>query len=260
MQYGICIQATVPVRETFSDKSQMINQLLFGDLFFIKEHHKGWALIETVDDQYEGWIDVKQVTGVTENWFDKTLKAEKIFVDDICSKVISSNGASIPVTLGATLPFYENKSFRIGNENYQYEGAVARQAVVASGEGVISTAKKYLEASYLWGGRSPFGLDCSGFTQIVFKMNGILLPRDASLQVNLGEEVNFIEEAIEGDLAFFGDEEGSITHTGILLGKDKVIHASGKVRIDKIDHHGIFNKETGEYTHTLRVIKRIFSS
>jgi cell wall-associated NlpC family hydrolase len=109
----------------------------------------------------------------------------------------------------------------------------------------------------LWGGKSPFGIDCSGFTQVVYKLNGYKLPRDANQQVNLGEPLSFVEEAEAGDLAFFDNEEGRIVHVGILLNNQSIIHASGYVRVDKFDHYGIFNQDTGKYSHTLRVIKRL---
>ena len=115
----------------------------------------------------------------------------------------------------------------------------------------------YLNSPYLWGGRSPFGIDCSGFTQMVFKLNGIKLPRDAYEQAEIGKTLNFIEETQKGDLAFFDNEEGKIIHTGIIIDKNKIIHSSGKVRIDNLDHYGIFNAETGKYSHNLRLIKKV---
>jgi cell wall-associated NlpC family hydrolase len=126
-----------------------------------------------------------------------------------------------------------------------------------SAQDIISTAYLLINAPYLWGGKNPFGIDCSGFTQIVYKLNGYKLPRDASQQVELGTPLSFVEEAEAGDLAFFDNEEGNIVHVGILLNNEQIIHASGSVRIDKYDHYGIFNKSLGKYSHSMRVIKRV---
>ena len=112
----------------------------------------------------------------------------------------------------------------------------------------------------MWGGRSPFGLDCSGFTQIIYKMIGIRIPRDASEQVNIGRALSFVDEALPGDLAFFDDEEGNIVHVGIIWKRNKIIHASGKVRIDNVDQFGIFNVDLKRYTHKMRVMKNIIES
>ena len=126
-----------------------------------------------------------------------------------------------------------------------------------SREKIVDNAMMYVNAPYLWGGRSPFGIDCSGFTQLVYKIGGKKLPRDAYQQAEIGQTLSFVEEAENGDLAFFDNEEGSIIHVGILLGENEIIHSSGKVRIDKIDHQGIFNVDTKKYSHKLRLIKKI---
>lgn len=126
-------------------------------------------------------------------------------------------------------------------------------------EGIVDSALSYLETPYLWGGKSPFGIDCSGFTQIVYKLNGIFIPRDASQQVNLGSSRNFRDEAQAGDLAFFDNEEGEVIHVGVVLENRKIVHASGKVRIDTLDHQGIYNQDLKKYTHKLRVIQNLLS-
>ena len=126
-----------------------------------------------------------------------------------------------------------------------------------SRESIVYTAMSLIHAPYLWGGRSPFGIDCSGFTQVVFKMNGLQIKRDAYQQVEIGDAYSFVEEAQPGDLAFFDNEEGRIIHVGIVIGENKIIHASGRVRIDHYDHYGIFTPERGGYTHNLRIIKNI---
>ncbi len=122
---------------------------------------------------------------------------------------------------------------------------------------MVNQALMFFNAPYLWGGRSPFGIDCSGFSQIIYKMAGIKIPRDAKDQVHLGVAISFVEEALPGDLAFFDNDEGNITHVGIIWEKNKIIHASGQVRIDNVDQFGIFNVDTKRYSHKMRVMKRI---
>jgi cell wall-associated NlpC family hydrolase len=120
-------------------------------------------------------------------------------------------------------------------------------------------AESFVNSPYLWGGRSPYGIDCSGLIQVIFKMIGEKLPRDASQQVTRGETVNFMNLTQVGDLAFFDDEEGNIVHVGMILPENRIVHSSGFVKIDRIDQQGIYNIETKRYSHKLRVIKRILS-
>ena len=122
---------------------------------------------------------------------------------------------------------------------------------------MLEFAMRFLRAPYLWGGRTPVGIDCSGFTQLIYKSIGIQIPRDASQQVELGQPLDFASEGQIGDLAFFQNEEGRIVHVGMVCAPGKIIHASGQVRIDKLDDTGIFNCDTGKYSHQLRIIKRI---
>ncbi|TAL61496.1 MAG: NlpC/P60 family protein [Bacteroidetes bacterium] len=198
----------------------------------------------------------------------------------------------IPIVLGSSLPKFKDKSFFLGKLKYSFEGEAifpfAKHKKKSSFGGVEEVSRWYLNTPYLWGGRSPFGIDCSGFTQMVYKLNGIKLQRDACQQAEQGKALSFLEEAKAGDLAFFDNEDGKIVHVGIIttsqpspkekesyaqssppLGEPKVgiqarreglnfniIHASGKVRIDKLDHQGIYNEEMKKYTHRLRVAKK----
>jgi cell wall-associated NlpC family hydrolase len=143
----------------------------------------------------------------------------------------------------------------INSTNYDFEGL--RVSGVKPKDNLVKTAYQYLNSPYLWGGKTPFGIDCSGFTQMVYKLNGYKLLRDASQQSTQGEVLSFIEESEPGDLAFFDNEEGKIIHVGIMLENNYIIHASGKVRIDRLDHLGIYNAEINRHTHRLRVIKKI---
>lgn len=258
MEYGICGQAVVPVRIQPGGHQEMVNQLLFGDLAIIKGSVKDWVLIETFDDQYEGWIDNNQIILIDKDQFNELITNDRHYSLELASEHTSEDlNSKVILTLGARLPHFQNSRFTLNNTTFVFNGEVRYTAEKLENNQLLDIAYKYLEAPYLWGGRSPFGIDCSGFVQVVFRMCGLYLPRDSSEQVGEGETVNFIHEAIAGDLAFFGNEEGDIIHVGILLNNHTIIHASGKVRIDKIDHQGIFNSEINKYSHQLRVIKRI---
>ncbi len=155
------------------------------------------------------------------------------------------------------MPNFKDGKLKIGDVEYSFEGHTSDMGIKKSVEDLKATAYLFLNAPYLWGGRSPFGIDCSGFTQLVYKLNGYQLPRDASQQVELGTPLSFVEEAEPGDLAFFDNPEGKIIHVGIILEENKIIHAHGKVRVDRLDHSGIYNVDRKLHTHKLRVIKKI---
>lgn len=179
-----------------------------------------------------------------------TIENEKITSQFPLSACVNSDKQLIWLLPGSTLPHFSESTFKINEQSFEYNGEFIQNDI-------LTTANHFLNAPYLWGGRSLFGIDCSGFTQVVFKIHGKKLNRDASQQAKQGETVAFRSAALGGDLAFFDNEEGRITHVGIMLNNDQIIHASGKVRIDLIDDHGIIHKETGRYSHKLRIIKRI---
>lgn len=255
MKHGICLQSIVAIREKPSEKSEMTNQMLFGDLFFVNEILGEWFLISTVDDSYFGWANSLQLHLISEEQFRKYAADTRVYsLIDSALSTSPDRANSFRFTLGSRLPFYENETFKIENILYSYKGEYVNKD---SDIKLIEIAKMYLGSPYLWGGRSIFGIDCSGLVQMSFKLKGKFLPRDATMQVKLGKTINFIEEAQEEDLAFFENEEGKITHVGILLDNKRIIHASGQVKLDDIDHNGIFNKNQKKYTHKLRIIKRI---
>lgn len=255
MEYGICNLSMVPCRKDPSDKSELVTQLLFGDLFKILAQKEKWLCIKPLYDEYESWIDIKQCQPLYEEVYESLLNAKTAVATDLV-QVLKNNetGQLFPIVAGSSLPHFKNNNVRIDKVNYTYEGSVAKETRPTR-EDLTETAYMFLNTPYLWGGRSPFGIDCSGLTQIAYKMCGIKLPRDAYQQAENGVLLNFIEEAQEGDLAFFDNKEGKIVHVGIVLKEGKIIHSSGKVRVDTFDHQGIFNIETQEYTHRLRIIK-----
>lgn len=256
MPFGICILSIVPVRAEPNDRAEMTTQLLFGDLVVKTMEYNNWIKIRIVSDNYEGWIDSKQYLPIDEQEFNRLGKANQEHALDLVNLVSSrKDNKVIPILLGSSLPGISDGSFSIGGDIYKYEGTLS--GLTPTKQHLIENAMLYLNAPYLWGGKSPFGIDCSGFTQMAYRVSGLNLSRDAVDQAKQGETLNLLSEASEGDLLFFDNEEEEIIHVGILLSESKIIHASGKVRIDQIDHHGIFNNEQKKYTHKLRLIKRI---
>ncbi|PBQ34675.1 hydrolase Nlp/P60 [Sphingobacteriaceae bacterium] len=258
MQHGICTLSIVPARKEPSGTSEMVTQLLFGEHYTILEQGEDWLRIKTAFDNYECWINGKQHTKIPESLFQQLEKQDAVYSNELVQLLHDKrNETHFPVSIGATLPFFKNHTTSFDVFDFGFEGATASLKEKKSARDIINSAYVFLNAPYLWGGKSPFGIDCSGFTQLVYKLNGYKLPRDAYQQVETGTPLSFVEEAEAGDLAFFDNEEGRIIHVGILLNNEQIIHASGCVRIDKFDHYGIFHTETKKYSHTLRVIKRL---
>ena len=251
--FGICNLAIIPLRFEPSDRSEIVSQVLFGEHFEILEQLKQWSRIKMQYDNYEGWVDSKQYQLISESSFNQLSEDAIILNADLIEYITAPNNALIPIPLGSSVSFLNYNEINISN--FDFEGT--KISGIKPKEHLINSSFLYLNAPYLWGGKTPFGIDCSGFTQMVYKLNGYKLLRDASQQSTQGEALSFIEESEPGDLAFFDNEEGNIIHVGIIMADNYIIHASGKVRIDRIDHLGIFNADTNKHTHKLRVIKKI---
>ncbi|WP_316633815.1 C40 family peptidase [uncultured Flavobacterium sp.] len=251
--FGICNLAIVPVRSEPSDRSEIVTQLLFGEHIEILERQNQWARIKIQFDDYEGWVDSKQYQVISEANYNQLSNEAIILNADLIDYISAPDNLLLPIPLGASLSFLNNSE--INTSNFDFEGT--KTSGIKPKSALINTAFMYLNAPYLWGGKTPFGIDCSGFTQMVYKLNGYKIHRDASQQALDGEPLSFIEESEPGDLAFFDNDEGNIIHVGIIMENNYIIHASGKVRIDRLDHLGIYNPELNKHTHKLRVIKKI---
>jgi hypothetical protein len=256
-QFGVCNLALVPLRTNPSDKSEMCSQLLFGDSFVILEVGEKWTRVLTSYDDYEGWIDNKQYVLISDTAHAGLSNLNAILgLSGIHAVSKTDISEVLRLLAGTIIPQIVDNYFYLGETRYKIEGQVHHPNINEFRSSVADAAMFFMNAPYLWGGRSIFGIDCSGFTQMVFRQFGIRIKRDAWQQAEQGELVGFIQEARVGDLAFFDNEEGRITHVGIMLDNNRIIHASGKVRIDAIDTQGIFNKELNKYTHKLRIVKR----
>lgn len=257
-KYGICLLSAIPVRKEPSEKSEMTTQLLFGDLVQITYVHKQWFNIRQQYDNYEGWVDAKQISEISEKNYRTLVNVPSAVSLDLVTS-LSDNSTATPqlIVIGSSLPGLLKNTFYVGDIIYTYEGEFLKADEEVSRDNIIENALAFKGSPYLWGGKTPFGIDCSGFTQIVYKASGIKLLRDSKDQASQGETLNMLPEAKPGDLAFFDNEEGSITHVGILLSNNRIIHASGVVRIDNIDHQGIFNRASNSYSHKLRLIKTL---
>jgi cell wall-associated NlpC family hydrolase len=230
-----------PLRREANDRSEIVSQALMGEPITIIDRQEKWSLVRLETDGYEGWMDNKQFTSSenVESRFMLTAPVSRC-LNPIRERVFLPAGSWVSV------------SYVVEDEQPTWN---------ADAHGLRECAFQFLNAPYLWGGRTIMGIDCSGFSQLVFKLNGLSLPRDAYQQAELGATVSFVEEAVTGDLAFFDNSEGRIVHVGIVLRETndvlQIIHASGKVRVDMLDHEGIYSKEHSIYTHKLRIIKRI---
>lgn len=255
--YGIAALSLIPCRAEPADTSEMVTQLLFGDHYEVIEPGEKWTRIKIAFDQYECYIDTKQYQEISKNEYESLEQIKfPALSTDIAAVLQSGDNKLEPILLGSHLPDIKDKTFILAGTQYTFESSVLSLSKVGNRDSIVENAYMYMEAPYLWGGKSPFGIDCSGFVQMVFKLSGYKMPRDAWQQAEVGDTLSFVEEAEPGDLAFFDNDEGKIIHVGIMLGGARIIHASGKVRVDKLDHHGIFNEEKGTYSHNLRLIKR----
>lgn len=251
--FGICNLSIIPLRIEANDRSEIVSQVLFGEHFRVIEQSKQWAKIKLHFDNYEGWIDMKQYQPISETSYNQLSEDVIILNSDLIEYITGPNNFLMPIPLGSSLSFLNFSEINI--TNFDFEGL--KTSGIKPKLNLIETAYMYLNSPYLWGGKTPFGIDCSGFTQMVYKLNGYHLLRDASQQATQGEALSFIEESEPGDLAFFDNEDGKIIHVGIIMNDNYIIHASGKVRIDRLDHLGIYNAEANKHTHKLRVIKKI---
>ena len=229
-------------------ESELVSQLLYGDCFKILSSKNEWLQIKTLNDSYVGWINDKQINEISKINAEKITFDDKIFSTRLIDYIETDENKLSSIVLGSNIGACKYLG-------HKYDGPKTKKTKTKPN--LTKVASMYLNSPYLWGGKTPFGIDCSGLTQMIYRINGYKIPRDASQQAELGETLSFIEESEPGDLAFFDDKEGKIIHVGMLLENNYILHAHGNVRIDRIDQTGIFNQEKQKHSHKLRIIKKI---
>jgi cell wall-associated NlpC family hydrolase len=247
------------MRKEPDETSEMVNQVLFGESFSILENNKpgNFSLIRLDHDNYEGWINSRCIYFLPE----KEQEFQKSHLPIVTHELLNflqplNDDAPRIIGCGSLLQPTSPGKIMIGSTEYRIPEIQVNDPLKIR-EDLISYGLKLLSVPYLWGGRGSFGFDCSGLCQNLFRQVGIEIPRDASKQAGTGHPISFINDAQAGDLAFFDNAEGNIIHVGMIIGEGKILHASGRVKIDQVDHQGIFSTEHNRYTHELRLVKKL---
>lgn len=256
MYYAMCYLPNVPLRLTPEDGGEMATELLFGDACLVYEADKTWARIKNKADGYEGWVTTKMLTPISEDAYVAYNPLEQpVLCAYYAEAVQEETGQHLLLTGGSLLPEYRpDGSFRVKDSRFRLNPELVGPI---QGKDVLRTAMQFLNSPYLWGGKNALGIDCSGLTQVAFRMHGVQLLRNSSQQATQGELVPFLSDARPGDLAFFDHGDGHISHVGIVADNGRILHATGNVHFDKLDAEGIYSEERGFYTHQLRLIRRV---
>lgn len=275
MTHGICNLPLIPIRSEPSERSEMISQVLFGELLEVIETVDTWSRIRLLSDNYTGWCTLKMLQLLPDDVFEKYRQEKPSLTQAVLSPCfkLGDDQPQLFLPAGSRLYFLEQDSGRfpvvqsttadvskLEKSTWSIHPALIAQNDQQQDDDILSTASLFTNAPYLWGGKSILGIDCSGFVQVVFSIHGYSLPRDARDQEMCGEAVSDISQSEPGDLAFFANAEGKVVHVGLLMKGQSILHASGSVHIDRVDSTGIYSDSLGKYTHQLHSIKRIVSA
>jgi hypothetical protein len=257
VEYGVCRLAVVPVRIDHHDTAAQATQLLFGDHYEVIDGVADgrWLHIRIYADQCEGWLDNRQHHPISKEYFDQINKTDYKITTDVASAVLYKK-SPLTIVMGSIVPISNSELFKI-EEQFAFNGESKGLGQRRDVDFMKTLAKKYLSSPYQLGGKSPFGIDAPGFTQMVYKIGGYALHRDIVQQSLQGKKVKSFDEARQGDVAFFSEKGGIMNHVGMIMDEEKIIHAWGQVRIDTLTEEGILNPVTKIYTHLLHSIRRI---
>lgn len=257
---ALSLHSVVPVRTEPSECAEQSTQMLFGELCTILEQKSRWNRIKLMSDGQEGWVDAKMTTPMSDDeykTYSEALTSSAKVIFPMTYAVSENNGQTIPLTAGTQLAQYKEGRFEVLGVGFRIDPSMVRvQPLEMNQENLLQVVRFFLNVPYLWGGKNAMGMDCSGFTQTIMGLFGKNLLRNASEQVQQGEMVDSLKETKAGDLVFFDHEDGKISHVGIVIDPERVIHCSGRVKVEKLDETGIFSAEQGEYSHHLVVIRR----
>ncbi len=258
MEYGINLNSVIPLRAKPDDRSEMVSQLLMGERFICGDRQDGFCEISNEMDHYSGWVDEKTITFITyDEYMDLSHQTVYYVAVPLVEAFDLSGKCVIRIPGGSRLPHCDSIGrFGMHNRKFQVHRDFILPESEISHEGLLRTAAAFINSPYMWGGKTVMGIDCSGFTQIVFGLHGIKLPRDSKDQATTGESVS-LANIKPGDLAFFQNKTGKVVHVGICLEKQRIIHASGRVKTDTLDEQGIYSEEYQRHTHELHSIRRI---
>ena len=258
---GIALHSVVPVRTEAREGAEQSTQMLFGELCTILEQIPRWNRIKTLSDGQEGWVDAKMISPMNaeeEQSYRAALKDTAIVAMPMTYAVSENNGQTIPLTAGTRLTNYKDGRFEVLGVGFRIDPSMVLTAPLEMNQdNLLQAVRFFLNIPYLWGGKNAMGMDCSGFTQVVMSLFGKSILRNAGEQVTQGQEVANLGDVQAGDLVFFDHEDGKISHVGIAIDTERVIHCSGRVKVEKLDETGIFSAEQGAYTHHLAAIRRI---